>query len=80
MTSDTSSANVPPGTAADKTTAVVSVRLPKRPHDFEKLIRRAAVEVDASRSGFIADAAIARAREVLKLKRDEDLAAYLAAA
>ena len=53
----------------------VSVRFPDP--RLEKLVRKAAVERDTSRSEFMVEAAVAAAREVLKLKRESDFRAYL---
>lgn len=57
---------------------IASVRLA----DFRlnKLIRMAAIEANLTRSEFMADAAVKAAREVLRLKREEDFRAWLDAA
>lgn len=57
---------------------IASVRLA----DFRlnKLIRMAAIEANLTRSEFMAEAAVKAAREVLRLKREEDFRAWLDAA
>ncbi len=47
----------------DKETMVVSIRIGV---EDEKLVRRAAVELDLTRSDFMAEAAVDRARGVLR--------------
>ncbi len=60
MSSDPETTELSPSIQGED--VVASVRL--RAED-EKLIRRAAVEVDQNRSEFMAEAAVRRAREVL---------------
>jgi hypothetical protein len=43
----------------------------------EKLVRRAAVEENISRSAFIAEAAVEKARRKLRLSRDADFEQWL---
>jgi uncharacterized protein (DUF1778 family) len=67
------------GTTTDKDAGhPVSVRFPDA--RLEKLVRKAAVELNTSRSAFIVEGAIRLAREVLKLQREADFQAYLDAA
>jgi uncharacterized protein (DUF1778 family) len=63
------------GTGAGKDAGPVSVRFPDA--RLEKMVRRAAVEIDTSRSEFMVAAAVKAAREVLKLQREADFLAYL---
>ena len=62
MSSDQETTKIPPAQEESREDVIASVRLKA---DAEKLIRRAAVEVDQSRSDFMAQASEAHARAVL---------------
>lgn len=69
MASESDTAKLPAAAEGDKETVVASVRLLS---EDDKLVRRAAVELDTTRSEFMAQVSVQRAREVLKLQRTAD--------
>lgn len=78
MASDVTNPKLPAEESDDKSAAPVSVRFSDR--RLKKLVRKAAAELDKSRSEFMAEAAVQAARTVLKLQREEDFQKYLEAA
>ena len=62
MSSGAETTKLPDGDEVNKD-SVVSVRLASS--DDEKMVRRAAVEVDKTRSEFMAEAAVEKARQIL---------------
>lgn len=62
MESSEDTTKLPTGDSDDREFLTVSVRISA---EDEKLVRRAAVELDTTRSEFMADVAVRRAREVL---------------
>lgn len=71
MGSDQETTKLPTDSDGDKEDVIASVRLKA---EAEKLIRRAAVEVDQSRSDFMAEASEERARRVLNSVEAQRLA------
>lgn len=74
MTSDTPSSNVLPEAGDGNNTETIPVSIRMRRVDA-KLCRRAAGELDMTRSAFIAETAIERARQILRRQRATDTAA-----
>lgn len=63
MSSAQETTKLPDDEEGGKESLVVSVRLPTS--EDEKLVRRAAVELDQSRSAFMAEASVEKARKIL---------------